>query len=246
MCNQPTTPPPEMTESEVCKWLQSKGLLKPDPFDGERLDNAGKAAWLRKLCNQLGHRYAGCTLDNFDCKEYPEDEKWSPHKMSALSIMRHFSKTMPDQLRGGGGLLLYGHPGTGKDHLTAALLKIAVAVHGITAYWIDGGNLYDRVAEAATSEDHQAIRRLQAELCEPLILAISDPQPPKGDLNPTQSRRIRDLIDRRYRDGKSTWMTTNLDNKQHAETLLTRPVLDRLKHGSTIIDCNWPSYRSPK
>src|SRR5690606_39216288 len=113
------------TESEVCEWLQRQNLLRRCPFD-DRLDRAGQAKWLNRLTDELGARYVACTLTNFDTAG-------SPAKAAAVERLQRFAESMPDHLRGGGGLMLYGNPGTGKDHLVAALLKIAIAGHRLSA-----------------------------------------------------------------------------------------------------------------
>jgi hypothetical protein len=104
--------------------------------------------------------------------------------------------------------------------------------------------LYDRIhlATVQADSDHEW-RKLSAELRRPHILAISDPQPPQGALSPQQVRRLRDIIDKRYRAGASTWLTTNIDDREYAEHLFTRPVMQRIKDGSGAILCDWPSYR---
>jgi DNA replication protein DnaC len=236
--SSPSTPDVvAMTEREVCEWLTAQGLLKPCPFE-KRLDRPARSRQLQKIVERLGIRYAMATLENFAV--------YDSRQVEVMARLRAFAAQMPELLKGGGGLLLFGDPGTGKDHMMAALLKLAVALHGLSVEWYDGGMLFDAFADAACSENNADLRNLQARLIEPHILAISDPQPPKGELSGPQVRRVRDIIDRRYRDGKSTWLTTNIDRAEDATNLLTEPVMQRLKEGTGQILCSWPSYREQR
>jgi len=189
---------------------------------------------LKKLLWSLGKRYEHCTLQNYTI--YHELQR------PIMQRLFDFVPEMPDLLSQSGGLLLFGHPGTGKDHVLAALLKLAVYGHGLSVEWFDGGSLFDLFHYAAKSEESD-LKNLNDRLGKPQILAISDPQPPKGSLSDSQVRRIRDVIDRRYRAGLSTWITTNLDTRQHTESLLTTPLMQRLREGSRQFEFNWPPYR---
>lgn len=191
---------------------------------------------MRSLAHALGHRYAKARLSTFEVYE-PDKQK------PVLDRLTEFAERMPELLADGGGLMLFGNPGTGKDHLCAALLKIAVGRHNLSAKWFDANDLFDRILFAIKTYDATVLKCLLADLREPQILAISDPQPPRGDLSDAQVRRLRDVIDARYRKGVSTWITTNLDTKAQAEAMLTEPVLDRLKDTGGQVFCDWTSYR---
>ncbi len=221
-------------ESAICSELVQR-LLCRSPF-AESISQEEKPAALARLGAQLGYRYAKATLANY--RIYDERQR------AVIERLSRFALAMPRHLEGMGGLLLFGDAGTGKDHLVAALLKIAVGGHGLTASWFDGGDLYDRFYLACRSEGDAAFAELRRDLESPAILAISDPQPPQGLLSDSQIRRLRDVIDRRYRAGKSTWITTNLDDPALANTILTGPLLDRIKEASAKILCNWPSHRA--
>lgn len=221
-------------ESGVYEWLKSKGLIVPCPFE-TRIPEARRGTYLAALVRALGRRYCNATLENY--------EVYDDRQREVLSRLGRFAEAMPDHLRGGGGLLLCGDPGTGKDHLMAALLKLATSHHGLACEWFDGGDLFDKIHDAMREDSGEKWRRLSGDLQKPHILAISDPQPPQDALSPAQVRRLRDIIDKRYRAGKSTWLSTNVDQKDYAERLLTRPVMDRLKESSGSILCDWPSYR---
>lgn len=229
--------PVAKAESGLCRWLQQQGLLLPCPFDA-RLSEIDRPKRMKDLVRRLGYRYCNATLESY--------EVYHASQNAVLTRLGRFAESMPEYLKGGGGLLLFGDPGTGKDHLVASLLKLALVLHGLAVEWFDGGDLFDRIHAAMREDDGEAWRKLTAELTAPHILALSDPQPPQDALSPAQVRRLRDIIDKRYRAGKSTWITTNLDQKEYAERLLTKPVLDRLKESSAVILCDWPSYRAQK
>ena len=222
-------------ENGVYEWLKSKGLIVPCPFES-RIPQQNRGRHLIELLKSLGYRYSNATLESY--------EVYDDKQRDVVSRLGRFAEAMPDHLRGGGGLLLCGDPGTGKDHLIAALLKLAVMLHGLAVRWHDGGDLFDQMHNAMREESGEAWRRLSAELIKPHVLALSDPQPPQDALSPAQVRRLRDVVDKRYRAGKSTWLTTNLDQREYAEQLLTKPVMDRLKESSAVILCDWTSYRS--
>lgn len=221
-------------ESEAYEWLKQRGFIVPCPYE-KRVPESERAKRLADLIVRLGFRYRESTFENYEV--YDATQKQTVARLAA------FAADMPEHLRGGGGLLLFGDPGTGKDHLIAALLKLAITLHGLEVSWFDGGVLFDQFHVALQAPGDDEWRRLVQELRRPHVLAISDPQPPQDALSPQQVRRLRDLIDRRYRDGKSTWLTTNIDQREYAERLLTRPVMQRLKESSALVLCDWPSYR---
>lgn len=223
----------EQAESDLSEFLKRHNMYKPCPFD-LRLDSNQAAKESKELVRSLGRRYQEATLGNYFIYHDKQRE--------VLETLCDFARTMPEHLRSGGGLLLFGDPGTGKDHLVAALLKLAIKMHKLSVLRFDGGDLFDDIARHAT-ESHDQLFSFQKRLLEPHILSISDPQPPKGELSAPQVRRVRDIIDRRYREGKSTWLTTNIDRREDAEALLTEPLMQRLREGSLSILCSWPSYR---
>jgi DNA replication protein DnaC len=187
---------------------------------------------LRRLLQQLGPRYTRCSLSNYQI--------YHPNQQPVVDRLLAFTEAMPDRLSQGGGLILLGPQGTGKDHLLAAVLKIAAARYRYAVSWWDGGNLFDMMAKAITGDTWEKERK---RLVEPHVLAISDPVAPRGPLSDAQLRRLRDVIDRRYRERVGTWITTNVDSREDAERLLTEPVMARIREGSEQIVCSWPSYR---
>src|SRR5262245_15360443 len=84
------------------------------------------------------------------------------------------------------------------------------------------------------------------DLSRPQILAISDPVPPAGELKAWRVECLYRLIDRRYRQLKSTWMTINATSPEDAEQNLSSPVWDRLQELAVLVPCFWPSYRERK
>lgn len=140
----------------------------------------------------------------------------------------------------GAGIILFGPVGTGKDHLQAAMLYKA-AREGFSGKWINGqdwyGSLRDRI------KDDRAEAELLASLTKPDILAISDPLPAKRELSGWNAEMLYCLVDRRYRNLKSTWITINATDEMDADQRLTSPVFDRLRDNAHIIRCFWDSFR---
>ena len=190
---------------------------------------------MRLLISDLGARYSQnrVSLENF--------ERYHPAQAKVLSEACQLAKHLTEFVLAGRGLILHGSVGTGKDQIMAALLYRAVSEHSLSVRWVNGLDLFGAVRDGMDDgrKEIDFFRTWSA----PAILAISDPIPPLRDPSAWNIEILYRLIDRRYRNNKSTWMTLNAASVEEADEKLSAPVFDRLKEDAVILRCFWPSYR---
>lgn len=223
------------------------GTNSPQSPDMEELDrkakareseelNRRRAGVVRELAIRLGRRYGPdrCSLAKFKV-EYQE-QSTALQTMTGIVDAGTFDRNV----------VLYGSVGTGKDHLLASLLY-AAANAGKAVAWVNGQEVYSRFRDAMDTKTSEAT--LMAEFVRPDVLGISDPIPPVIDPNKPAAWRTELLfrvLDARYRDMKTTWVTCNADDPKDAAGKLSEPVFDRLKDGAVLVPCFWPSFREAK
>lgn len=190
---------------------------------------------LGSLMEQLGSRYSPtlASLDTYRIEHV--------NQRPVVAALR--AANVEEMVKAGRGIVLLGAVGTGKDHLLAAMLYRAVQA-GFSCRWLNGqefyGELRDRM-DSGASED----KRFR-ELKTPDVLAISDPIPPVGSPTSWNVTQLYRLLDRRYRDLRSTWVSMNAASVQDADEMLSSPSWDRLRESALILKCFWPSYREKR
>ena len=200
-----------------------------------RIKRERDAAWSR-IANKLGARYAQCSFENY----YVHSGGHYQQK-----VLTYLDETwcceMRRQVEQGQGLLLVGPRGTGKDHLAVACLKRAVMDFGYSAYYADCQNLFSIARDRIANDQDE--KGLFGDLRSPQILLLSDPVPQSGAITQYQQSILWNIIDGRYRQRKSTWITANVSGSKELEDRLGPTISDRLIHGAAVVVCQWPSYR---
>ncbi len=192
---------------------------------------AHKALWKAR-----GERYRRCTLGNFETTPGSKQE-------TVLKRIAQFAGNLDEEIRLGTNLLLTGEKGTGKDHLVAALMTLAMAA-GHIVKWTSGAMLVERLHFAiANDEDEAAVRQLYTR---PTVLVVSDPAWEHNPLSRYQQEKFGGIVDTRYNHLRPTWITLNATDRKEADELLGEALVDRLCHEAVSIWCNWPSYRKSR
>jgi DNA replication protein DnaC len=208
-------------------------LIQREQYELERhIENC-----VHRLAAEVGPRYRpeAASLDTF--RVYHKAQK------PVLDALRELTPRLLDLVKEGRGLILYGPCGGGKDHLAIAMMY-QLAQRGMNVSWVNGREVFgafrDRIDTGQRDEEY--FRKL----CEPEVLAISDPLPPHGNVGDWNLENLYRLVDRRYRHMMSTWVTLNVATIEEADSRLSAPVFDRLRHGAEIFGCFWPSNRERK
>lgn len=214
-----------------------RGKTPVDPQDDEvAMLRMGHVRRVNELAADLGERYSPKRATFGGYTVYDQKQK------AAIAQVTTFLSDLPRRVENGSGLILYGHVGTGKDHLLAAALYAACERY--TCRWANAQELYGAMRDRMDSGGQEA-QWLQ-KWATPQILGLSDPTPPAGELSAWRLELLYRLIDRRYRALKSTWVTINVASPEEADKRLSAPVFDRLQESATMVPCFWPSFRERK
>ena len=136
------------------------------------------------------------------------------------------------------GLIFLGSNGTGKNHLSIAIVREAIEKCGKTALITKVRKLDRAIKEAWRNDGYEsaAIKKF----IEPYILVIDEVGLQRG--SETEMLHLAEVIDERYEAMKPTILCGNLTLAELTGIIGDRAI-DRFREGGHIVLFNWESYR---
>lgn len=181
----------------------------------------------------LGPRFGRCGFDNW--RKLPGTE--AAHHMAAT-----YAKDLKENIKSGGGLLIFGDPGNGKSHLAAAITRAALAAN-YTAVFERVPRLLSKIR--ATYRDNSPVgeAEIMRALTQADLLVLDDAGAEKWTewTEPT----LYTIIDERYSYCKPLIITTN-STLDELESKIGDRAMDRVLEMCEIVENTGESYRKMK
>lgn len=206
--------------------------------DKQQSDERGKKRLIENLLSNLNipERFMPCTLDNY--------ESVNQEAARNLNVCKAYANKWPDRLRQGGGLVMCGKPGTGKNHLALAIARYVIEQHQDSALFTTALRIARKFkstwSKNATETELEVIRIYT----DPDLLIIDEVGVQFG--SDTEKLILFEIINTRYEQMKPTILISNQTRDELSEFIGER-VIDRMSDGGgCTLAFTWDSYRSRK
>ena len=205
------------------------GLLVGSVLDGlgmDRKEILRRNDLVKKFAKDVTSRHAKARIRNYQIYDQRQQEL----KNLCIDVGRRI-RAFSDE---GRNLFLFGKTGTGKDHVCVALMIHAVN-QGISCRWID--------CQAVLFPSVQRGESIESQLSKTQIVCLSDPVVP-GTTDANRKCLFR-LINRRWSQGLSTWVTCNLtESLSQGPEMFGERTITRLLDRAQKVYCGWDDFRT--
>jgi DNA replication protein DnaC len=183
---------------------------------------------------QLPERFKSCTLQNY--------EPVNSDAARCLKLCQAYAAKWPDRLKQGGGLVMCGMPGTGKNHLALAIAKHIIQTHQDSALFTTAL----RVARAFKSTWNKNADLTESEVIkaytDPDLLIIDEVGVQFG--SDSEKLILFEIINTRYEKMRPTILISN-QTREELGAFIGERVIDRMNDGGgCTLAFTWSSYRS--
>lgn len=179
-------------------------------------------------------RFESCSLENYE----PVNEE----AKRALKVCQAYASRWPERLQKGGGLVMCGKPGTGKNHLALAIARHAITEHQSSAVFTTALKIareYKSTWSKGSSRTEDEVIRY---FTKPDLLIIDEVGVQFG--SDAEKLIMFEIINTRYERMKPTILISNQTREELAAFIGER-VLDRMNDGGgCTLSFTWDSYRS--
>ncbi|HBZ9568578.1 TPA: ATP-binding protein [Citrobacter freundii] len=221
--------------SSICPGCLSDELIR---LQGEKIrnDEAARKRNIDLLLDGLNipARFENCTLQNYE--PVNDDAK------RALKVCQAYASRWPERLQKGGGLVMCGKPGTGKNHLALAIARHAITEHQSSAVFTTALKIareYKSTWSKGSSRTEDDVIRY---FTKPDLLIIDEVGVQFG--SDAEKLIMFEIINTRYERMKPTILISNQTREELAAFIGER-VLDRMSDGGgCTLSFTWDSYRS--
>ncbi|RWR03324.1 DNA replication protein DnaC [[Pantoea] beijingensis] len=213
--------------ADLFAWNQEQGRLRSQAIDREN-----RAMKMQRILGRSGIRelHINCSFDNYhvQCEE----------QQYALDCARQYAADFEGSIS---SFIFTGRPGTGKNHLAAAICNDLIH-RGKSVLIVTVADLMSSMKGTFSGASGNTEESLINDLSTVDLLVIDE----IGMQIESRYEKviINQIVDRRSSSKRPTGMLSNLDSKG-MESLLGERVIDRMSLGTSLwVAFNWESYRS--
>lgn len=177
-------------------------------------------------------RFAEASFSNFEQTTY---------NSLALRTCQRYADKWLDRAKSGGGLVLCGRPGTGKNHLACAIAHQIIEQHQAEVFLTTAMRILRKVKSTWNKASEQSEDEVIRFYSKQELLIIDEIGVQFG--SESEQMILFEIINNRYEEMRPTILISNLPESELSAFIGER-VLDRMREGQgAVVNFTWESYR---